>query len=80
MHAGALLFCTVSVKVFVPELLQLKLCGPCVVGLPPAQPSQFQVYVAPAEATPVYVAKLAALAVEALVQTSAAVKVAVGVG
>ena len=50
------------------------------VGAPPAQPSQLQVYVAPAEATPVYVTKLAALAVEALVQTFAAVKVDVGVG
>ena len=80
MQAGALLFCTVSVKVFVPELLQLKLWGPAVVGAPPTQPSQLQVYVAPVEEVPVYVTKLVALAVEASVQTFGAVNVGVGVG
>jgi hypothetical protein len=65
--------------VFVPEVDQLSVCGPAVVGEPPTQPSQFQVKTE-AKELPVKVTVEVLLTVELLVQALVAVKVLVGVG
>jgi hypothetical protein len=52
-QAGVPGFITCKVKVLVPEEAQLSWCGPTELGVPPAQPSQVQLKVAPAAEVPV---------------------------
>jgi hypothetical protein len=52
MQEGVPGFVTLKVRVLTPVVFQLKLCGPCNEGSPPAQPSQVQLYTAPGKAVP----------------------------
>ena len=55
---------TCKVMVFTPVAFQLTVWGPCPVGLPPLQPSQFQLKVAPAKAVPFQERSVVAFVVE----------------
>jgi hypothetical protein len=74
---------TVRVKFLLPGLDQERVCGPCVVGLPLVQPSQFQVKTCgPVPRVPV---KVIVAGVWLLAQTptplaGTAVKAAIGIG
>jgi hypothetical protein len=82
VQAGEPGFTSCKVIVLVPVVFQDIVWGPCPLGLPPIQPSQFHEYVGVPEATPVQVSVVVALVVEGSTQITllAKLKFAVGVG